>query len=130
VPGALALGLVAALLNFIPYLGPVLSFLPAALLGLVQSGATFGWVLGLYVVIQGLESYVVTPLVQQEAVALPPAVIITAQVLLGVAVGWLGLLLATPLTAVVVVLLNELVIAAPRAAASETVSRRRQAAGG
>jgi predicted PurR-regulated permease PerM len=69
------------------------------------------WVLALYVVILALESYVVTPLVQQEAVALPPAVIITAQVLLGVAVGWLGLLLATPLTAAAVVLLDELVLA-------------------
>lgn len=108
VPAALALGLVAGLLNFIPYLGPVLSFLPAALLAMTQSTAMFGWVLIVYVVIQVLESYVVTPLVQQEAVALPSALIITAQVLLGVAVGWLGLLLATPLTACVVVLVTQL----------------------
>jgi predicted PurR-regulated permease PerM len=81
---------------------------PAALLSLSQGVATLLWVLGLYVVIQGLESYVVTPLIQRQAVALPPALIITAQVLLGVAIGWLGLLLATPITAVVMVLVREL----------------------
>jgi predicted PurR-regulated permease PerM len=108
VPLALALGVLAGLLNFIPYLGPLASFVPAALLSLSQGMTTLLWVLGLYVVIQGLESYVVTPLIQRQAVALPPALIITAQVLLGVAVGWLGLLLATPITAVVVVLVREL----------------------
>jgi predicted PurR-regulated permease PerM len=108
VPAALALGVVAGLLSFIPYLGPVLSLVPAALLALTQSPAMLAWVLALYVGIQTVESYVVTPLIQQEAVALPPGLIITAQVLLGVVVGWLGLLLATPLTACVVVLVDEL----------------------
>lgn len=106
VPLALALGVLAGVLNFVPYLGPVLSFVPAALLAVTQSPSMLAWVLALYVVIQGLESYVVTPLVQQEAVALPPALILTAQVLFGVTVGWLGLLLATPLTAGIVVVLR------------------------
>jgi predicted PurR-regulated permease PerM len=85
-----------------------MSFVPAALLATMQGADTLPWVVGLYLVIQGLESYVVTPLIQQQAVALPPALLISAQVLLGVAVGWLGLLLATPLTAGVVVLVREL----------------------
>jgi predicted PurR-regulated permease PerM len=108
VPLALALGVFAGLLNFIPYIGPLMSFVPAALLATMQGADTLPWVVGLYLVIQGLESYVVTPLIQQQAVALPPALLISAQVLLGVAVGWLGLLLATPLTAGVVVLVREL----------------------
>jgi predicted PurR-regulated permease PerM len=108
VPLALALGVLAGLLNFVPYIGPLISFVPAALLATMQGAGTLLWVLGLYLVIQGLESYVVTPLIQQQAVALPPAFLITAQVLLGVAIGWLGLLLATPITAAVVVLVREL----------------------
>jgi predicted PurR-regulated permease PerM len=117
IPLALALGVVAGLLNFIPYLGPLLSFVPAALLSLSQGLESLVWVLGLYVLVQAVESYVVTPLVQQQAVALPPAMVITAQVLLGVALGCLGLLLATPITAAVVVLVRELYIAEGRAAA-------------
>jgi predicted PurR-regulated permease PerM len=127
VPAALALGAIAGLLSFVPYLGPVLGFLPAALLGLTQSPATLGWVLALYVAIQGLESYVVTPLIQQQAVALPPALILTAQVLLGVAVGWLGVLLATPLTACAVVILGQL-YGEPHAPSAGAAPRDRDAA--
>jgi predicted PurR-regulated permease PerM len=122
IPLALALGVVAGLLNFIPYLGPLMSFMPAALLSLSQGAQTLLWVLGLYVLVQGLESYVVTPLIQQQAVALPPALLITAQVLLGVALGWLGLLLATPITAAIVVLVRELYVADAQDA---TAGRRR-----
>jgi predicted PurR-regulated permease PerM len=114
VPLALALGLLAGLLNFVPYLGPVLAFVPAALLALTEGVPTLLWVLGLYALIQALESYVVTPLIQQQAVALPPALIILAQVLLAVTVGWLGLLLATPLTAAVVVVIDMLYVEARR----------------
>ena len=110
IPLALALGVVAGLLNFIPYLGPLMSFVPAALLSLSLGVQTLLWVLGLYVLVQALESYVVTPLIQQQAVALPPALLITTQVLLGVALGWLGLLLATPITAAIVVLVRELYV--------------------
>jgi len=82
-----------------PYLGPLISFVPAALLSLSQG---------------------ITPLIQRQAVALPPALLITAQVLLGVAIGWLGLLLATPLTAVVVVLVRELYVGDARERAVAT----------
>lgn len=110
VPLALMLGLLAGLLNFVPYIGPIIAFVPAALLALMQSQAALVWVFGLYVAIQTLESYLVTPLVAQRSVSLPPALTIIAQVLLGILLGWLGLLLATPLTAAVLVLVKMLYI--------------------
>ncbi|HEX6210417.1 MAG TPA: AI-2E family transporter [Methylomirabilota bacterium] len=122
IPLALALGVIAGLLSFIPYLGPLMSFVPAALLGLSQGPVALLWVVALYAVVQGLESYVVTPLIQRQAVALPPALLIAAQVLLGVAVGGLGLLLATPITAAVVVLVRELYV---QEAHEEASGRRR-----
>jgi predicted PurR-regulated permease PerM len=128
IPLALALGVLAGLLNFVPYVGPLMSFLPAALLGATRGPVTVLWVLGLYLVIQGLESYVVTPLIQQQAVALPPALLITAQVLLGVTVGWLGLLLATPITVVVVGLVRELYMGKERQAAAPEKGSEEQAA--
>jgi predicted PurR-regulated permease PerM len=107
---ALALGVLAALLNFVPYLGPVVSFAPPALLALLESPTKLLWVLALYLVVQTIESYLITPLVAQTAVALPPALTIVSQIVLGVVAGWMGLLLATPLVAVVTVLVRMLYV--------------------
>lgn len=110
VPLALMLGLLAGLLNFVPYIGPIIAFVPIALLALMQSQTVLVWVSILYVAIQAIESYLVTPLVAQRSVALPPGLTIIAQVLLSVILGWLGLLLATPLTAAVLVVVKMLYI--------------------
>ena len=98
-PLAFALGLIAGLLAFIPNIGPVVAMAPALLLALPEGGTSVLVVLAIYVGVQALESYVVTPLLQQEKVSLPPALIIAAQLLLGVLFGLLGLALATPITA-------------------------------
>jgi predicted PurR-regulated permease PerM len=71
---------------------------------------TVVWVLALYVVVQTVESYLLTPLVQQRAVRLPPALTITAQVVLGLIFGAVGLLFATPLTAAIVVFVQLLYV--------------------
>jgi predicted PurR-regulated permease PerM len=110
VPLALTLGLLAGVLNFIPYIGPVASFVPAGLMALLHGPTAVVWVLALYVVVQTVESYLVTPLVQQRAVRLPPALTITAQVVLGLVFGGVGLLFATPLTAAAVVLVQLLYV--------------------
>ncbi|SCZ60282.1 AI-2E family transporter [Thiohalomonas denitrificans] len=112
VPLAFTLALLAALLSFIPNLGPVLSAVPAGLVGLEQSVTTAIYVIILYVAVQTVESYFITPLIQRRAVRLPPALVITMQVLMAFAYGTLGLLVATPLTVVAVVLVK--VIYLPR----------------
>ncbi len=104
IPLALTLALLAALLSFIPNIGPVLSAVPAVLVGLDQSPTTALYVIILYIAVQTIESYFITPLIQRRAVRLPPALVITAQVLMAFAYGTLGLVVATPLTVVVVVL--------------------------
>jgi predicted PurR-regulated permease PerM len=103
IPLAPALGVVAGLLNFVPYLGPVLSFVSAARVALLRGSTDVAWVLALYVLVQGVESYLVTPLIQQRAVSLPPALIVTGQILFSVLFGGLGLMLATPIIAAAVV---------------------------
>jgi predicted PurR-regulated permease PerM len=107
---AISLGLLAGALSFVPYIGPILSFVPAALIAMLQGTTTLVWVIALYVVVQTLESYLLTPLVQQRAVRLPPALIITAQVVLGLIFGGVGLLFATPLTAAVLVFVQILYV--------------------
>lgn len=106
VPAPLALGLLAGVLTFVPNFGPLLSVVPAALLALAKSPTTLLWVFALYAGAQLLESYVVTPLIQRRAVAVPPALLVTAQVVLGVPLGALGLLLATPIVGIAVTLLR------------------------
>jgi len=110
IPLALILGLVAALLAFIPNVGPILSFLPAAVIAFAQSPRMLLWVALLYLGVQFVESYLITPLILRKSVSLPPALVLTAQVLLGLVAGTLGLLVATPLAVVCVVVVQELYI--------------------
>ncbi|HVQ77615.1 MAG TPA: AI-2E family transporter [Candidatus Binatia bacterium] len=106
----LTLAVLAALLTFIPNLGPIIAAVPAVLIGLLDGPATAGWVVVLYVAIQTIESYLITPLLQQQALSLPPALTITAQLVMVVFVGGIGLALATPLTVVVLVLVRSLYV--------------------
>lgn len=110
IPFALTLGLMAGLLNFIPNLGPIVASVPAILIGLMQSPSQAIYVGILYLALQAADGYVFTPLVQEKAVNLPPALIIVAQLLMGVLLGAWGLVLATPLLATAIVLINELYI--------------------
>lgn len=107
-PSPIALGIVAGLFNFVPYLGPVLSALPPLLFALSMDTQTLLWTLGAVVVIQQLEGNVVTPLIQRRAVSLPPALGIFAIVVFGVAFGILGVFLAVPLAASLLVLIRKL----------------------
>jgi predicted PurR-regulated permease PerM len=106
VPLALTLGLIAGLLSFIPNFGPIISALPALLLAFIESPITAVYVLGLYVGVQLVESNIVTPLIERETVELPPALTIIFQLALAVLVGGLGLVLATPLLAVIMVIVQ------------------------
>ncbi|GAB1583509.1 AI-2E family transporter [Phyllobacterium phragmitis] len=108
VPSALALGLIAGLLEFVPVIGSVLGVVPAAIVALGEGPATVAWVIGLYIVIQQVEGMVITPLVQEQTVRLPPAVTIFAIIAFGLLFGPLGVLFATPLTVVVFVLVKKL----------------------
>ena len=110
IPLALVLGLLTGILNFVPNIGPILAGIPAVLLAFTEGPTQVLWVVALFLVIQNLEGFVLTPLVEQQTVALPAAAIILSQVLLGVLFGSLGVLLATPLTASVLVLVKLLYI--------------------
>lgn len=109
---ALSLGLIAAALTFIPNIGPLLAFIPAFLIGITESHEKALHVFLLYFSIQLVESYLVTPVLQRRIVSLPPALTLTAQGILGVLFGILGVALAAPLTAVGTVLIKKLYVEA------------------
>lgn len=110
VPLALILGIIAALLTFIPNIGPLLSAVPAVLLGLMDGPMQAVYIAGLYVAIQTVESYLITPLIQRRTVKLPPGLTLGAQVLLGVLFGGVGVAIATPMTAVGLVITKRLYV--------------------
>jgi predicted PurR-regulated permease PerM len=110
VPLAITLGLIAGLLDFVPNIGPILAIVPAALVALLQSPLQVLYVVLLYVAVQLVEGYLLTPLVQRYTVALPPVLTIVGVVLLGVLLGGLGLILAAPLTIVLFILVKMLYI--------------------
>lgn len=107
---ALTLGLIAGLLSFIPNFGPILSAVPALLLAFIDRPIKAVWVLALYVGVQIIESNIVTPIIERETVELPPALTVIFQLVLTVTIGGLGLVLATPLLAVVMVIVQMLYI--------------------
>lgn len=108
IPLALTLGVIAGALSFIPYVGPILSAVPAVLLALTIDPSRAWHVVLLYVGIQLVESNLITPIIEKKTVWLPPALTIVMQVLAGLLFGPLGVVLATPLTAAVLVIVKML----------------------
>jgi predicted PurR-regulated permease PerM len=110
VPLPVTLGTIAGLSNFVPNVGPLISAIPAALFALQQGTDTVLYVAVLYLALQFVESYFLTPLIDQHQVSLPPGLILAMQLLLGILAGFLGLLLATPLTVVAYTAIRELYV--------------------
>lgn len=106
VPLAALMGLLAALLTFIPNIGPLIALVPPAMLAMLESQSLMWGVIALYSGVQFLESYFITPLIQKRAVHVPPAMLIIFQVLGGVLAGPIGLAMADPIAAVSIVVVG------------------------
>ena len=107
---ALPIGLLTGVLSFVPFLGFGLGMILALLVALLQFADWTGvaWVAGIYLAGQVLESYVVTPRLVGERVGLHPVAVIFALAAFGQLFGFVGVLLAVPLAAVLLVALREL----------------------
>ncbi len=110
VPSAAALGLLAALLEFVPFIGPILSAIPAVLLAFAVGPEKAIWTGLLFLAIQQFEGNVLEPLVQQRAVDLPPALLLFALVAGGLVFGVTGVILAAPFTVVMFVMVKRLYV--------------------
>jgi predicted PurR-regulated permease PerM len=110
VPSAFALGLIAGMTEFIPYLGPWLGALPALLVAWSVGPYTMLWTAVLYLAIQQLENYVVAPLLAERLVSVPPVVGLFAVVAFGLTFGPIGVVLAFPLAVVTMVMIVKLYV--------------------
>jgi len=109
-PSALALGFMAGIAEFIPILGPILAAAPAILVAFSEDRETLFWVIGLFLLVQQLESYVITPLVQRKAVHLPPVLTILSIVGFGILLGLPGVVMAAPLAVTLMVIVQRLYV--------------------
>lgn len=104
---ALTLALVAAVLEIVPYVGPILAAIPAVVLAFFQSPFLSLLVIFLYIVIQQLENYIIYPQVMKKAVGLNPIIIIVAMLVGAKLAGVLGIILAVPVTAAIAEFLKD-----------------------
>jgi predicted PurR-regulated permease PerM len=109
-PSPLALGLIAGLADFIPFVGPIIGALPAVLIAASQDTATALWTIGAVVLVQQVEGNVIFPLAERQMVSIPPALALFAIVAGGVLFGTLGLIFGFPLAVVAFVLVKKLYI--------------------
>ena len=110
VPAPLALGLISGMFAFVPYVGPILASVSGILMAAMQGPIVTGYVIALYAAIHFVEGNLITPLVQAEAVELPPVVTLFAALVFGLLLGPVGVLLAAPLAVVLLVAINMLYI--------------------
>ena len=103
VRAAVALGVIAGLLEFVPYVGPILSAAPAVAMAMLDGPDKALWVVVAYIAIQQAENHILIPLLMKEGVDIPPVVTILAQAAFALVLGFLGLLLAVPLVGAILV---------------------------
>lgn len=98
-----ALGIIAGLMEFVPTVGPIISALPAVLMGFVDSPQLAAYVALAYWGIQFVENNLLIPFLMRGEMDLPPAITLVAQALMTIVFGFIGLMVAVPLTAAVLV---------------------------
>ena len=108
VPLAIPLGVLSAILDFVPFVGPLLAAVPGLLVAFAQGPEVAGYAALVYIGVQFAEGHLILPIVQKWAVQLPPVLGLLSIVAFGLVFGVMGLLFAVPLTVVAVVLVQRL----------------------
>jgi predicted PurR-regulated permease PerM len=106
VPFALLLGIITGILAFLPNIGAIVSGALTILVGFSAGSTTGLLAIGVYVLVQIFDGYVVVPIVARRAVDLPPALVLGMQLILGALFGLLGLMFADPIVAMAKVALE------------------------
>ena len=100
-PSPLALGVIAGLAEFIPYLGPFIAAAPALLVATAQGGSPLVWTILAYIAIQQIEGNVLLPIIQRRLVAIPPAIMLFGILAVGSFFGLPGVVFAAPISVMI-----------------------------
>jgi predicted PurR-regulated permease PerM len=107
-PSAIALGLIAGVAEFVPYVGPIIAAIPAVLIAATQGLHAVLWTVVAYLLIHQVEGNLLAPLIQRHLVYMPPAVILLGLVAITSLFGASSVIFAPPLTVVCFVLVKKL----------------------
>jgi predicted PurR-regulated permease PerM len=103
IEAAIALGIIAGILEFVPIVGPIMAAVPAIAMGFLDGPEKALYVALAYVVIQQVESNILQPLLMQKGLKLPPVLTIFTQGVLSLVFGFMGLVVAVPMLAAIIV---------------------------
>lgn len=107
IKNALAFGFITAILSFVPLIGPLLSIIPPLAVSLAQqSSVSVLSIIALFLFIQFIESYLITPFIQKRATSLPPALGLLSILIFSKFSGILGTIMATPIAVFLMVLVK------------------------
>lgn len=107
---ALALGVIAGLLAFVPTFGTLTAAVLAVVVGLLEKPENVGWILVVTYGISLVQSQLISPLLVADRIKVPPIIVLLGQIIATVFFGFLGILLAVPLTAILMVLVQEIYV--------------------
>ena len=107
---AAALGVLAGGLSFIPNFGPIIALIPSVAVGIVQAPENIGWIIVVIYGVSFVQSQIVTPILVAGSIRLPPVLVLLGQIVAGAFLGFLGLMLAVPITAIIMILVQEVYI--------------------
>lgn len=113
IPGSFILGIQAGLLAFVPTVGAIIAGVIVVLASLASGWLAAASAFGLFLGVHALESYILTPILQRQALDIPPATLFAFQILLGIVFGIWGISLALPLMAIIKVLIDHFKAEAP-----------------
>jgi len=107
---AAALGVLAGLFSFVPNFGPIAALIPALAVGFAQAPENIGWIVLIIYGTSFLQSQVIAPLVFKESINLPPVLVLIGQIFAAVFFGFLGIMLAVPIIAILMILVQEVYV--------------------
>lgn len=107
---AAALGVIAGVMSFVPNFGQLVAVIAAVVVGVVQAPENIGWIIVVIYGISFFQSQVFSPLLFAESLSLPPVLVLLGQIICGALFGFMGILLAVPITAILMVLIQEIYI--------------------
>ena len=106
----LALGVLAGVMSFIPNFGPIVAVIPSVVVAIVQAPQNIIWTIVIIYGVSFIQSQVVSPVLASERMNMPPILVLLGQIIFGFFFGFLGLMLAVPLSACVAVLVDEIYV--------------------
>ncbi len=107
---AAALGVLAGLLSFVPNFGPIIALIPSIAAGVVQAPNNVIWIIVIIYGVSFVQSQIITPILVADSIKLPAVLILLGQIVAGIFFGFMGILLAVPMTAILTVLVNEVYV--------------------